>query len=74
MGDRQPPPNPSGDEGLKQVLQTIREMQTGMMDLARQFPPAAPAFREAAASLRAGLRQIIANPGSPEPPAPLMGG
>jgi hypothetical protein len=76
-GEGGPPPQPQqpqGDEGLKQVVQQVRQMQMGMMDLARQFPAAASSFREAASALRAGMRQIVTNPGSPEPPAPNIGG
>lgn len=62
------------DEGLKQVVQQVRQMQVGMMDLAKQFPAAASSFRQAAEGLRAGLRQIIANPSSPEPASPNVGG
>ena len=68
------PSAPSGDEGMKQTIQTIRQMQVQMMDLGRQFPPAAAALRKSEEGLRAALRQIIANPGSPEPPAPNIGG
>lgn len=64
-------------QGLQQVMQT--EMMLGQM--ASQFPAAAPALRRAQAglrdateALRAALRQIMVNPGQPEPPAPALGG
>lgn len=64
----------SADEGLRMVVNQMRDMQATMMDLAKQFPAAAPSLRNAATGLRAALRQIISNPGSPEPPAPAIGG
>jgi len=74
-GDSGAPPAPTdSDEGMKIVVQQIRQMQTAMTDLARQFPAAAGALRASLTGLRAALRQIIANPGSPEPPAPDIGG
>ena len=64
-------------QGLQQVQQT--EMMLGQM--ASQFPAAAPALRRAQAglrdagvALRAALRQIMTNPGQPEPQAPAIGG
>lgn len=64
-------------QGLQQVQQT--EMMLGQM--ASQFPAAAPALRraqtglrDAGEALRAALRQIMTNPGQPEPPAPAIGG
>lgn len=65
---------PNSNEGLKQVTQQVRQLLVTTMDLARQFPAAAPAFRKATEGLRAGLKQIISNPGQPEPPAPDIGG
>lgn len=62
------------DEGLKQAVQSVRQIQVQLMDLARQFPSAASSLRSSATGLRAALRQIIANPGSPEPPSPNVGG
>ena|SRR5215472_1296281 len=64
-------------QGLQQIMQT--EMMLGQM--ASQFPASAPALRRAQAALRdatealrAALRQIMTNPGQPEPPAPAIGG
>lgn len=64
-------------QGLQQVQQT--EMMLGQM--ASQFPATAPALRraqtaltQAAEALRAALKQIMTNPGQPEPPAPNIGG
>jgi hypothetical protein len=62
------------DEGLKQAVQRVRQIQVELMDLARQFPAAASSLRASTTGLRAALRQIIANPGSPEPPTPNVGG
>jgi hypothetical protein len=72
--DQESPQPPSEDAGLKQVVQRVRQMQMEMTDLAKQFPAAAPSFRAALGSLRAAMRQIISAPGSPEPPAPNIGG
>jgi hypothetical protein len=74
------PAAPSGnapaesDEGLKQAVQSVRQIQVQIMDLAKQFPAASSSLRTAATGLRAALRQIVANPGSPEPPSPSIGG
>lgn len=68
------PAQGGGDEGLKQAVQAVRQIQVQIMDLARQFPAAASSLRASATGLRAALRQIIANPGSPEPPSPAIGG
>jgi hypothetical protein len=64
-------------QGLQQVMQT--EMMLGQ--LASQFPATAPALRrartglqDAGEALRAALRQIMTNPGQPEPPSPAIGG
>lgn len=82
------PPTPEGGgpgggmsamlgQGLQQVMQT--EMMLGQM--ASQFPATAPALRraqtalrDATEGLRAALKQIMTNPGQPEPPAPALGG
>jgi hypothetical protein len=65
---------PDGDEGLKQAVQQVRQIQMQVMDMAKQFPAASGALRSVATGLRAALRDIIANPGAPEPPAPSIGG
>lgn len=65
---------PDSDEGLKQIVQQVRQMQVALMELARQFPAAASSLRSSADGLRSALRQIIASPGAPEPPAPPIGG
>ena len=62
------------DQGMAQAVSQVRDMQSTLMDLARQFPSAASALRQASEGLRAALRQMISNPGSPEPPAPQIGG
>ena len=62
------------EEGLKQAVQNVRQIQVQIMDLARQFPAAADSLRAAGEGVRAAMRQIIANPGSPEPPSPNVGG
>ena len=64
-------------QGLQQVQQT--EMMMGQ--LASQFPAASPPLRraqaalsDAAEALRAAMKQIMTNPGQPEPPSPAIGG
>jgi hypothetical protein len=66
---------------LGQAVQTIMKTEAQITDMARQFPAAAPSFRAAVdglrtagTGLRAALRQIMTNPGAPEPPAPGIGG
>lgn len=67
-------PQAAPDQGMAQAVAQVRDMQSTLMDMARQFPSAASALRQAMEGLRAALRQMIANPGSPEPPAPQIGG
>lgn len=62
------------DDGLKAVVQQVRTMQSTLMDLAKQYPSASASLRKCAQDLRAALRDIIANPGAPEPTAPAIGG
>lgn len=66
---------------LGEAVQQIMKTEMTVTDLARQFPAAAPALRTAAeglrqagTGLRAALRQVMTNPGQPEPPAPAIGG
>lgn len=66
---------------LGQVVQTIMKTEMQINDLARQFPATAPSLRtavdglrQAGTGLRAALRQVLTNPGAPEPPAPTIGG
>jgi hypothetical protein len=59
---------------LKQAVQELRQAEMKMLEMAKQFPSAAASLRQAGTGIRSALRQIIANPGSPEPPAPNIGG
>ena len=59
---------------LRQAVEQLRQAEVMTMGMAQQFPSAAAALRQAGAGIRAALRQIIANPGQPEPPAPPIGG
>ena len=66
---------------LGQAVQQALQTEVMLTDLARQFPAAAPAFRnavmglrQAGTALRAALRQIMTSPGQPEPPSPGIGG
>ena len=66
---------------LGQAVQRIMQTELELADMARQFPAAAPSLRsavdglrQAGTALRAALRQIVTNPGQPEPPAPAIGG
>lgn len=66
---------------LGQAVQRLMQTEMMLTDLARQFPAAAPALRAAqdglrtaGTALRAALRQIMTNPGQPEPPTPSIGG
>lgn len=62
------------DNGMKMAITDIRGMETKLIQLGKQFPTAAPSIRKASEAVRAVLRQIIANPGGPEPTAPDIGG
>lgn len=65
---------------LGQALQQVMKTEVQMAQMARQFPAAAPSLlaaqegmRQAVNGIRAALRQILANPGQPEPPTPNIG-
>jgi molybdenum-dependent DNA-binding transcriptional regulator ModE len=60
----------SGQNGARMLISKIREMETSVTEMARQFPSAAQASRQVQEGLRAMLRQIVANPGGQEPPSP----
>ncbi len=59
---------------LRTAIQSLRKAEMDMMEMAQRFPPAAPSLRQATTAIRAALRQIISNPGQPEPKAPAIGG
>lgn len=66
---------------LGEAVQVLMKTEATVKELVRQFPAAAPAFRtaieglrQAGTGLRAAFRQVSANPGQPEPPAPNIGG
>lgn len=66
---------------LGEAVQTLQKTELTVTELARQFPAAAPSLRQAAeglrsagTGLRAALRQVMTNPGQPEPQAPAIGG
>lgn len=59
---------------MKMVIQKIRGIESDLLGISRQFPAAAPAARKAVEATRAVLRQIVANPGAPEPEAPNIAG
>ncbi len=75
-------PTPGGDDTagaggaspLKEAIQKLRAAEMEMMELSARFPAAANSLRQATTSIRAALRQIITNPGQPEPQAPSIGG
>jgi hypothetical protein len=62
------------DEGLKQAATIIRQMQTGCIALAKQFPAAARSLRQAETELRSAMRAIISSPGGSEPTPPDVTG
>jgi hypothetical protein len=64
----------TGNEGLAQAVAQIRQFKVGLVDMARQYPAAAPALRKASDALQAAMQQIVSNSGSPEPAAPNVGG
>jgi hypothetical protein len=66
---------------LNQGVQQVEQTEMMLTQLAQQFPATAPALRQAqkglrsaAEALRAASRQVMTNPGQPEPPAPNIGG
>jgi len=59
---------------MQMTIQEIRSIETKLVGMAKQFPSAAPSFRKTVDALRSALRQIVANPGSPEPSSPNIGG
>jgi hypothetical protein len=60
----------SGQSGMRNVVMEIRRMEQRVIELARQFPTAAKSARQVSEGIRAMLRQIVANPGGPEPLSP----
>jgi hypothetical protein len=65
----------SGETGkLRETIQMLRKTEMDLQSLTERFPAAAPSLRQAATGIRSALRQIIANPGTPEPAAPSIGG
>lgn len=64
----------NGGGGEKELADKLGQYIVEISGLARQYPAAAPSFRQAADGIRSALRSIIANPGTPEPPAPAIGG
>lgn len=60
------------DEGLRMAAQIVRQMQTGVQSLAKQFPSAARPLREADSALRAAMKAIISSPSGTEPTPPEM--
>ena len=87
-GEPGAPPTPEGGGAgggmqamLGKTLDTVQKMQIQLTQIARQFPAAGPsltaagnAIQEAVKPLQDALRQIMGNPGQPEPPAPAIGG
>ena len=86
-GQGEPPTPQGGGAGggmqgmLGTALQTIMKTEVMLTSMSRQFPAAAPSLlsaqegiRQAVNGIRAALRQVLANPGQPEPPAPNLGG
>lgn len=86
-GDDAAPPGggePGGDgmsAKLGEAVQQLQKTELTMTEMSRQFPAAAPALRQvvdglrqAGTGLRAALRQVMSNPGQPEPPSPAIGG
>ena len=63
-------PESMADAGKQNVVMELRSMDQRLSELARQFPESAPAARQASGGMRAMLRQIVANPGAPEPVGP----
>ena len=60
----------SGQNGARMLISKIREMETNVTEIARQFPSAAQASRQVQEGLRAMMRKIVAIPGGQEPPSP----
>lgn len=68
------PTSGGGDQGMQMMIEKVRGMESDLLAIGQQFPAAGPAAEQAVQSVRAVLRQIIANPGAPEPSAPNIGG
>jgi hypothetical protein len=60
----------SGQSGARMIVMEIRKMEQRVVELARQFPSTAQSARQVTEGIRAMLRQIVANPGGPEPASP----
>lgn len=73
-GETAPPPDqaqPDQASQLRLLIDEVRQMDMRVTELAKQFPSAASAARQASSGLKALLREIVANAG-PEPASPEM--
>lgn len=87
-GGQGEPPSPQGGGAgggmtkmLGTAMQTLKQSEMMMTQMARQFPAASPSLlsaqegiRQAVKGIQAALGQIMTSPGQPEPPAPAIGG
>ena len=69
-----PSPQSQGNDGLGEAMAQVRKLKVDVTELGRQFPAAAPALQKASKALEDAMQLIAANPGTPEPPAPNIGG
>jgi len=69
-GSQVQPPQGSADAKMKNDIQTLRGAEAALMEMAQSYPGATKALRTASESIRAAQRQIVSNPGTPEPPVP----
>jgi hypothetical protein len=72
-----PPPSTgpgNASDGLKAATEQMRSLMTAMADLAKQFPAASRSLKAATVNLRSAMREIVAQPGAPEPTTPAVGG
>ena len=64
------PQQGSADAKLKQDIQSLRQMQTALSEMGQSYPTATKALRAATDAIMSAQRQIVSNPGTPDPAAP----
>lgn len=66
----QKPPGGSADAKLNKDIQALRAAEAQILEMSQSYPTASKALRSASEALRAAQRQIVASPGTSEPPVP----
>jgi hypothetical protein len=63
-------PDQTQQPDMKSVTERVRDIEQGVLSLAKEFPAVAPEVRRAVEGVRNVLKRILAQPGAQEPQAP----